>query len=374
MKWLKISFSILGLLILISVAAVGSLLFFMDPNNLKPVLIEETKKQTGYQLAIEGALSWSFYPALAIKVNGMSLSEPRQLPFIELQGVRLTMDLLQLLQGNKKWGGKVAIDHMKLMNLNIEKVSTDVHWENHILLLDPIRASLYDGSLTGVAKGRDLSTLSRWEWDIKLTGIHIQPFLQDINGSDSKIKISGMGHITLQGNTQGKTRNQMLNNMDGEGQFSLTNGVVQGVDLNYFVQTADALINKQAINPPDNINQTSFSSLTGHLTIKKGVIETNDMLLTSSAFTTKGKGTVGLVSEVLNLNLLIAPNQDAKTQWQIPVSVSGEMSHPDIRLDMAEIEKFIARENIQKLKIKAEEQIQKHIPGKAGDFLQKLLH
>ena len=71
MKWLKISFSILVLLVLISVLAIGSFLFFMDPNKLKPVIIEETKKRTGYQLAIDGVLSWSFYPNLAIKIDGI---------------------------------------------------------------------------------------------------------------------------------------------------------------------------------------------------------------------------------------------------------------------------------------------------------------
>jgi hypothetical protein len=40
---------------------------------------------------------------------------------------------------------------------------------------------------------------------------------------------------------------------------------------------------------------------------------------------------------------------------------------------MTDIQKMLAKQEIEKLKAKAVEQIKEHIPGKAGDFLQNLL-
>jgi uncharacterized protein involved in outer membrane biogenesis len=374
MKWLKVFFSILGLLLLICVLAVGSLIVFLDPNKLKPAIIDETMKQTGYQLTIAGPLSWSFYPGLAIKIDSMTFSTPnRPIPFIELHDVRVLTEWWPLLRGHAKWQGKVSISAMKLMNLHAKNMTADLHWDNHGPTLRPIHALLYGGSLTGALVGHDLSGVPHWQWDVQFSDIQLWPLLQNVNGPESKIKVSGVGQVKLQGETQGKTQNQILNNMNGTGEFSLHDGIVQGVDLNYLMQTADALINKQAVTPSANREQTSFSRLTGPIVIKNGVAETNNMLLVSSAFITKGEGTVVLLSKELNFHLLVGPQQNAKTQWEIPVLVTGDLGRPDVRLDMTEIEKFLAKQEWGKLKAKAVEQIKEHVPGKAGEFLQNLL-
>ncbi len=62
MKFLKILVSVLLLIVFVGVLAVVCLYIFIDPNKLKPVIIEEVKNQAGYDLNIEGNLSWSFIP------------------------------------------------------------------------------------------------------------------------------------------------------------------------------------------------------------------------------------------------------------------------------------------------------------------------
>ncbi len=374
MKWLKVLFSILGLLILVCVLAVACLIIFMDPNKLKPVIIAETMNKTGYQLAIEGSLSWSFYPRLSIKADKIMLSAANQpTPFIELSEVKVAADLMQLLRGKEKLQGDVNIAKLRLVNLHAEQVSANLHWVDHVLTLQPIQASLYGGTLKAIAMGSDLSSVPHWRWDVKFDHIDMQSLLQDINGPNSKIKISGIGQMKLQAQTQGNTQDQILNNISGTGEFNLNNGIVQGVDLNYFMQTADALINKEAVSQPENINQTAFNQLTGSFVIKQGTAETHDMRLFAPAFITKGEGTISLASNILELHLLIQAQQNAKTQFAIPVLLTGDLNRPYVRLDMTEIDKILAKQEIEKLKEKAVEQIQKHVPGKAGEFLQKLL-
>lgn len=375
MKLLKISFSILALLILVGVLAVGCLLYFIDPNKLKPVIIEEVKNETGYQLAIEGKLSWAFYPRVAVKMDRMLLTAPNKTtPFIDATDVRIATDLAALFKSREKLQGNIRISTMRWVNVHAENISAHLHWKNNVLTLTPITATLYQGKLEGMTMGSDLMNEPQWQWDMQCNGVDIKSLLQDVNGVDSEIKISGIGNVKIQAKTHGKSREKMLNELNGIAQFSLSKGIVDGVDINYFLKTADALLSKEEANLPENNHQTEFDSLTGSVDIKNGVGITKDLLLKSSSFQTKGEGSIVLNSSDLDLELQVKPLlENANIHWGIPILITGDLKHPDVRLNHMEIQKMLAGLEIDKVKQEATKQIQKHIHGKAGDFLQRLL-
>ena len=208
---------------------------------------------------------------------------------------------------------------------------------------------------------------------MKLAHVQLKPLLLDVNGPDSKLNISAASDVTLKAATQGVNREQMLNHLNGSCDFSLEKGVVEGVDLNYLLQSADAFINKQPTDALVNSKQTAFDHLTGSLLIKNGLATTNNLLLVAPAFVAKSQGSINVVNSDLNLQLQVKPQDTLKTQWEIPMRLTGNLKQPDIRLDTTEIEKFILRQNLEKVKSRAREEIQKHIPGKAGQLLQNLL-
>jgi hypothetical protein len=57
----------------------------------------------------------------------------------------------------------------------------------------------------------------------------------------------------------------------------------------------------------------------------------------------------------------------------IPVNVSGDLNNPSINLDMKALGKFIASQQLQKVKDKIGAQIKDKIPGKAGELLKNFL-
>lgn len=374
MRLLKIVSSIVVLLVLICVAASICLVYFIDPNKLKPILAEQVLQKTGYKLVIDGPLGWSFYPRLGVKIEHMTLTAPHQTAaFIDLQGVRIATVLSQLLHGNQQLQGEVTIAHVTLMNLQVQDVSADLHWKNNVLTLQPIYATLYDGTLVGVAHGSELAKVPHWDWDVTFNDMQIKPLLQDVSGKAIRLSISGLGSVKLQAATQGNNRDELLNNLNGSGEYTISNGIVEGMDLNYLVQTADALINKQPVTAFTNSNLTLFSRLSGDMVIRSGVATTNNLLLVTPALITHGTGSVGLNSQDVDFHLRIKTQETLKTQWEIPVIVNGSMSHPNVRLDTQEIEAMLAKQELTKLKVKAKDEIKKHIPGKTGEFLQNLL-
>lgn len=374
MKVFRLFSYILALFVLLCALAVVCLYVFLNPERLKPIIIEQVKNQTGYQLNIDGSLSWTIYPRTAVKVEHMTLTAPGQAAaFLDLRGVKIAAQLAELLHGREKLQGRVDISAVKLGRLQAAQVSGNLRWENQVLTVDALQASMYQGSLKGVVTGRDLFGTPAWSWDAQLNGVQLKPLLADLNGPGRRLQLAGTGQIKMQATTEGRVREQILNHLSGHCEFSVRDGEVEGINLNYFVDAANALINSQSLPQASGMRATSFDSLTGTIQITNGVATSNDMLLTSPAFTVNGQGKVILTSQAVNLQLSVKPKQAVKFAWEIPILVSGNLMHPDVRLDSGAIKKILASEQIKKLKVKAIDKIKEKIPGKAGEFLQNLL-
>lgn len=372
MKILKITLSILLLLLVVVVFAVGSLLYFFDPNQLRPVLIAEVKKSTGYDLTIDGKMTWAYYPRLAIKLDHIAINSPGQAPFVDANDVRLGADVKQLLQSNERLSGHISIDKLKLMTLHAEKVNADLHWQNGVLTLTPLQANLYQGKLTGTAEGKNFATAGEWKWDLQGDNIQVKPLLQDMNNNKNRMTLSGSGQLKMQASTQGNNKAQLVQNLNGDLSFGIKSGAIEGIDMAYLLKSAEALLNKNAPTPPENTNQTAFDTLSGTAVIKNGNLDTQDAALTASLFTAKAKGSVDLISHALNFKLLLKPQEGSHAKWQIPVLISGDTEQPKVALDTIAIQEILAGQEIDKLKEKATNEIKKHVPGKAGELLQSL--
>lgn len=372
MKLLRRFIGMIIFLILLSIIGIVFVVRFVDPNKFKPLLIAEVAKRTDYRLVIDGDLSWSFYPKLGVNVAHMTLFAPQQsAPFLDAKEATMMMGLSSLLSGTQKLSGSITIQQLKLMQINAQHATVGVHWQDNVLTLQPVTADLYDGKLEGVAHGREFATEPRWDWSVKLNHVQVKPLLIDLNGPDAKLKLSGVAQMNLQATTQGETKEKILRNLNGAMQFSLKNGILEGIDLNYFVQMADALINKQPLTLP-NSNKTNFDSLTGSAVIQNGVATTQDLLLTTPAFTTQGAGDIDLTKQTLDYQLQIIPLHATKIKWAVPLLISGDWHRPSIRLDMITLNALIAKEQLEKVGKKMQEEIKK-LPEKVDKFLQKFL-
>lgn len=372
MKFIKILLSICLLLLIVVVLAAALLNYFVDPNQLKPILAEQIKKQTGSNLVIDGNLSWAFYPRFGIEIPHMTLTaEGKAAPFADLHTIKIAASLSQLWKNHTQLKGNVYIEDAIFMHLHSKDIKLQMHWANGLLTLQPINSSLYAGSLTGMIQINPAAANLSWRWNLQLKDVQLAPLLTDLNGSE-KITLTGTAQINLIGNTMGKTRNELLSHLNGTSQFTVTNGTITGIDLNYFVQTADALFNKKPISL-NSTNETTFQSFVGTLTVVNGVAQSQDLLLTSPAFTTQGSGTLSLLDQSIDLQLQVKPQQTLNTQWQVPVVISGSLDNPKIALDTSSINKLLTQQQIKKVTKHVEEQVKKHISDKASKFLQQLL-
>lgn len=372
MKLVKILFSIVLLIVVVAAIAFACLTMLVDPNKLKPVLANEVLKSTGYELKIDGNLSWSFFPRLGVKVEHMTLNEPHHPAFIDLRDVTIASEIRQLLQGTQKLQGELHIGSVRLFNLQLSEAYVGLHWLSGMATFEPIKANLYNGTLKGIAHGRTLSVDPHWDWSMQANNVQLKPLLQDVNGAASKIVISGVGDVSMTAETHGKAKAQIFKNLNGISEFSITKGALEGIDINHLVDTANAVLNGSSVTGASHLDYTSFQSFTGVAAIKEGVATINNLMLVSPALTTTGIANIDLNTQRIECKLQMTPLRLEKMHWTIPVLVQGDLHNPSVQIDGETLKVQVANEQFQKVKSKVAEEVKK-LPEKADKLIKKFL-
>jgi uncharacterized protein involved in outer membrane biogenesis len=373
MKILRTTLSIIVLLIVVLALAIAALFMFADPNQLKPVIEKTVKTKTGYNLNMNGSLSWSLYPELGVKMADLTLTAPNaSQPFVKASDIHLAVNLRSFLQGQHQLNGDLYIGDATLMKLHLTAIHAAMRFDQGVLTINPLTADLYRGELSGTVSGSQFSTTPAWKWDMTVTNANIQDLLADVNGKDAKLTLNGDGSLRFRGETHGQTGEALMQNVTGTGAYSLKQGKLSAIDINYLLQTADALLNKQTVAAPENMKETTFDRLTGGINLDNGVLTSNSIELNAATFTARGDLSLGLQNRDINAHLNIQSTQALKTQFTVPVLITGTVMSPNVQLDMASINQMVAKQQLERVKTKVQEKV-KDLSGKADAFMKRLM-
>ncbi|MCP5016652.1 MAG: AsmA family protein [Ketobacter sp.] len=100
LKWIGL---LLAVLVSILLVAVVVLRFFIDPNDFKAQISALVEDASGYQLSLDGELSWSFYPVLGFQSEAVSVvAAPDQSAFLNLRKLAVGVELMPLFSRQLK--------------------------------------------------------------------------------------------------------------------------------------------------------------------------------------------------------------------------------------------------------------------------------
>lgn len=117
--------------------AILALVIFVNPNQFKPLIIEQAKAQTGFDLVIDGDISWSFFPHLGFSIGKTQVLNSaegfKQAQVVKFDEAALDVSVLPLLEkrlniGNVTLNGAdIFIQKLKdgRSNLDIVKQSAE---------------------------------------------------------------------------------------------------------------------------------------------------------------------------------------------------------------------------------------------------------
>lgn len=204
----KILAWLVAALVAVFVLGVVAITLFFDPNDFREDIARAVEKSTGRELVIEGDVSVSFFPWLAVEVGKSKLGNAPgfgDASFAEFERARMSVRVLPLLLQRQVTVGTVAVESL-LLNLqeNAQGVS---NWED----LSSGDASASDDAAadTGVDAALDVAGISFSDATIRYhdaqsdgeyvladANLHIGA----ITGGDGEINIDG---FSLQGALEG---------------------------------------------------------------------------------------------------------------------------------------------------------------------------
>ncbi len=369
MKWLRVILASFTLFVVIVIGALFALTLLIDPNQLKPTLINLVKAKTGYDLVLEDTLSWSLYPRLSIKASRAQLVEPvNHNVVLSLQEIKWGVDVIAWWQNRNQTHSQLSIANAQYGTYYFGDVSAEVLFNKGEFVLSPLTANFAGGILSGsIALTLPTHTLN---YTLQLQQAQLASLWRQIN-PDSAVSVSGTGDISLHGQTVGASKEERLQHLQGFVNWQVVEGAIDGVDFNYYVQAAQAFVQNQELPQPVQPYSTRFTRFIGSGPINAGVFTVQTLQMDAPAFVLLGKGNVNL--PLKQLDLTVALQVQRQTRFQIPVLISGDWRHPEVRLDTQAIKETLGKLEIETLKTKAEKLIEKNFHGKTREFLNNIL-
>lgn len=133
----------------------------------------------------------------------------------------------------------------------------------------------------------------------------------------------------------GFTTAEMTDNLNGGGEFKVTDGTIKGINLLQFLDQAFAKLRQQpAPKETDNSNETKFSSMSGSFNAVNGTITNHDLVINSPRLSATGQGVVNLRDKKINYNLNVQyqhAQAQQGTQFTLPIMIIGNLTRPSIQ-------------------------------------------
>ena len=235
--------------------------------------------------------------------------------------------------------GTFNINQLVIAKLHLNTIALTFAAHQGLIKLAPMHANLYEGTLGSTAALDVHGAIPQYSFTATLTNVQAKELLTDLTGS---ALLTGTANFDSTLRTQGNSVKQLTNQLNGNGKFSFTKGVLNGININYELARARAMLGKSAPPAKPAQDSTDFGQITGTYQITNGVASNNDLLITNPTFTGKGNGTANLNTQQLNYHLKLNTSQIPELKaYQIPINISGAFKSPSINLDMQDILKQV---------------------------------
>lgn len=285
-----------------------------------------------------------------------------QLPIETLRKLKIKGDLIV---------GKLQISGAKMQNVKLS-----INASGGSIKVNPVAASLYNGSYNGVIDLDATKKVPRLGINTKLTGVNIEPLLFDMTGDKS---LSGIANLGTNLTASGDNTDALKKSLSGPLDFLVQTGVYRGIDVAAMLAQVEVMVESKRPGTLQQGGETKFESLGGTINFQNGVGSNNDLLLDGSGFKITGNGVVAdLRNDTMKYDAKVSVDSGTTQRgestynlggYTVPIRCRGKLGadacKPDIGDIVAEIGKSAIKKEIGK-------KLEDAIGGDAGEALKKL--
>ena len=297
-----------------------------------------------------------------IGINGINVdrylppeSKPKATPETAAAGAaELPLETLRNLNIN----GDLVIGDFVYSNIKMKDVKLSLKAKDGKLQFSPARADLYEGSYSGDVSLDATGKQPKLNMKTQFQDILVEPLLTDLTG---EANLTGKGNIAMNLSSTGGDVNTLRNTLGGQGEFSLTDGILKGVDIPKILRQVEIKIENKDVLGLKNIDkdgETPFDSVTGTLQINSGVVMNQDLALLAPGFEVAGKGMVmNLADQTWKYDMEVEATEERVESGEkaynvgghrIPIRCRGKLAAKDCKPDVGKIVSAVAAKQVDR--------------------------
>ncbi|MET0280397.1 MAG: AsmA family protein [Steroidobacteraceae bacterium] len=287
--------------------------------------------------------------------------------------IELPVDFLKPLRAR----GSFTVGAIQIGGAHLSNLSAGISIADAVARFAPLKAQLYGGNYSGDI-GIDMRTATpRLTMNEHMSGIDIAALMKDF--IDSR-RLAGRGNLDVQLAGTGRSGDALLKTLTGSIAMNLQDGAVEGIDVWYAIAQAQSLIKNQQLGAATNTRRTAFETFKASADVVNGLATTNDLVVASQLLRITGAGSTNLVNQAINYNINAAvlkapPGGEAQLgeleRASIPVRVSGTLTEPKIRPDLAGLARERVKQEVEKRREEVEDKVKDKVRSKLQDLLKK---
>ncbi len=252
--------------------------------------------------------------------------------------------------------GSLTIGELKISNIKTTDLLLKVKASKGHLILNPMSANLYDGSLKGSVDVNGATQPPTLAVKQSLTGVELAPLLKDAAGIT---QLSGTANIQADIATRGNLEAELTQALNGTLGFEITGGTLEGINID-----RSACLARQGLRslkgdgdsetcPADE--PTRFTSFRANAKITNGVLKNNDLFIEQQRsdpdkfLHIKGAGIVDLNLQSIDYRVTaggvekLADGSYKNRGTAIPVRITGSLAEPSVAPDVSSLIKDKAK-------------------------------
>ncbi len=239
--------------------------------------------------------------------------------------------------------GALNVGQLTISGLKMSDIVVELTAANGNVALNPIRANLYEGNFAGdirldVTGAEPVATVNT-----QLNTIALGPLLLDFMDSSY---LTGTGTIRLALTGQGVDSTTIKQNLSGNGELGVTDGVLTGVDVDAVLRTLEAMIRSRSMQTIPQGGMTPFEQFAATLRINNGIVSSDDLNIQSQGWNISGTGTLAnLANDTIDFDLVTTVDETAASDGQpydlggysLPIACTGALTGPRCLPDAQQI-------------------------------------
>jgi AsmA protein len=240
--------------------------------------------------------------------------------------------------------GTLTAAAVSFAGLEFTDLKITVASKDRVTHVFPIEAQIDGGRFAGDLTLDDRGPLRAVSIEEHLQGVELARLLA--HGAQAG-RWSGRATLSVKGIARGDTVDAQLKTLSAHFDADLAHGTLEGIDLEYQRDRAQALIERTTLARTDT-KRTSFDALRTSGEITNGVAQTHDLIISTPALKILGKGSANILTQAIEFQLLASIlKAPTKSLIDIPLKVTGTYADPTVKADIDSLAKDQLKEKLK---------------------------